>query len=225
MVDPSPEDQQLLVELLAGDRSPDEPAVAARLARDPAFRAEFESLRAMEQRVEAVAHRERTLVAAALMAGSGAGSGASTAVPGPKVLPPVRRGPGRSAWAVGALAACAAAVALYVAFREPGPQRNDDERPLGVAGLVLREPPPLAAGPLLLRWDVGAGLRGAQFAVTILDPARKFGKPLHTRPDELADRTEWNVPPEIQQTLRPGLIWRVETRAGGVPVVAERPLR
>lgn len=222
MVDPSPEDQQLLVELLAGDRSPDEPAVAARLARDPAFRAEFESLRAMEQRVEAVARRERTLVAAAGAMGVGAGAPAG---PAPMALRPGRRGPGRAVWAAGALAACAAAVALYVAFREPGPRRNDDERPLGVAGLVLREPPPLAAGPLLLRWDVGAGLRGAQFAVTILDPARKFGKPLHTRPVELADRTEWNVPPEIQQTLRPGLIWRVETRAGGTPLVAERPLR
>lgn len=221
MVELPPEDQQLLVELLAGDRSPDEPAVAARLARDPAFRAEFESLRAMEERVEAVALRERTLVAAA----GGMGAGAPAAVHGLKVLPPVRRGPGRAAWAMGALAACAAAVALYVAFREPGALRNDDDRPLGVAGVVLREPPPLAAGPLVLRWDVGAGLRGAQFAVTILDPARKFGKPLHTRPAELADRTEWNVPPEIQKTLRPGLIWRVETRAGGTPVVAERPLR
>lgn len=221
MVELSPLDQQLLVELLAGDRSPDEPAVAARLARDPAFRAEFESLRAMEERVEAVAQRERTLVAAA----GGMGAGAPTAGPGLKLLPPVRRRPARAAWAVGALAACAAAVALYVAFREPGALRNDDDRPLGVAGVVLREPPPLADGPLQLRWDVGPGLRGASFAVTILDPARRFGKPLHTRPAELADRTEWNVPPEIQQTLRPGLIWRVETRAGGKPVVEERPLR
>ena len=222
MVELSSDDQQLLVELLAGDRSPDEPAVAARLARDPAFRAEFESLRAMEQRVEAVAQRERTLVAAASTMGAGTGAPAAAA---PTALRPVRRGPGRAVWTAGALAACAAAVALYVAFREPGPLRNDDDRPLGTAGVVLREPSPLGAGPLVLRWDVGAGLRGAQFAVTILDPARRFGKPLHTRPAELADRTEWNVPPEIQQTLRPGLIWRVETRAGGSPVVAERPLR
>lgn len=55
MSQPAPEhDSDLLTDLVTGERSPDEPEVAARLAADPELRARYEELRAVAERLDAL---------------------------------------------------------------------------------------------------------------------------------------------------------------------------
>ena len=218
-----PDRQQLLADLLCGDRRLDDPAVGAYLAKDPSLRVEFEELSALKARIGAVASRERELLSAALAvedrrpyepklvpaeradaASIPHRAGRGSKVSGSKVWGP-------KLW-LGLAAAAAVVVAGSLWWPDAVPSHRDDQRVLSGQAVVLHEEV-LRDGSRRFTWE--STLRGATFEAMVYDPAVGQGKPLAEREAGLENQTEWTLEPGLAGQVRTGFRLRVVTFAGG----------
>ncbi|MCR9245264.1 MAG: hypothetical protein NXI31_09545 [bacterium] len=214
----TPHEQSLLTDYMAGDRSTNDPEMAAAAANNPRFRAELEELQSVQHLLESDAERERDLLAAGGQEDSGVADDLVARTirqlaGGPRGVV-AGDSPGRRpfrGWL--ALSATVAAALLLVwglggfGGIDPAPP-NDDDQQLGDERLQLVAPS-LGRQQVVFTWS--CAIPATSYTVTIYDPTDASEL---IESDEL-ETTEWQLERARYDDLPTGVRWRVKARIAG----------